>query len=942
MNKIIRPFVLASALLVAISVAPPPPLISGISTAHAQTNTAPTIALAADTGSSPSDGITNNGVVNVTGLADGATWKYVTDGGSTFTAGSDSSFTLPEGVYDANDVQVVQTVSSTDSAPALLGAVTVDTTGPELVRHNDKFADGEINTEQTHTFIFSEPVTGLEVGDFTGASVTVNRVIDSGDHITYTLYFTPSPRAATIGGNLLLSRNAVTDLAGNMGPSDRADVSALNTGGGSNTVVAADTTAPTVDFGTIDVGVIGTRQTHTIRFNQIVTGFAATDITATGATVNSLSGSGSTYTITFTPTLTSFTLTLAADSVSDTAATPNTGPAAEPAAARSGTGSATAPVVANIAPTADAGDDFSVTASTTGVTLDGSDSTDSDGTIQSYEWAHTMTGGVATTPSTAITVADGETSTFTAPDTAADLVFTLTVTDEDAATHADTVTITVTAPTEPTEPDEEEKAAEAAIAEVILSEVVRVVADQSISAIAGRVERARSQPNGTGFNFAGQQVSFGGNANASLSSTLAEMMTTHGQALEDDTLDMKSLLGNSEFTMPLNAIGGAGTGSGTTLWGSGDYRNLSGEDDDQTLDWDGDLFSLHLGVDTHITAEVIGGVAVSWSKGEIDYDDPTTTGTDPKKTYDTRMTSINPYFSWGNAHGAMWMTAGYGEGELEGDIAGTTSSNDLSMQTFAIGGNSILLQRGADTLRLKGEVSQSSLDVEQSKNAGLNGMELDANRIRLSLESTNSITRDNGARIDRKVELGIRHDGGDGTTGSGLELALGLRHIDASGLSVEGKIRALLGHEGDINEWGVSGTIKKTAGADGQGFSFAISPGYGDDASDIQRLWDDGLRDADGNASNDDATARARDYSARLDARVGYGISDINAPNWLGTGSGLLTPYTSMTLSDNSNRYRLGVQWKLGDRIDFDLVGEREDATNADDNKILLKGEFRF
>ena len=328
---------------------PPPPPISWINTAHAQTNTAPTIALAADTGSSPSDGITNNGVVNVTGLADGATWKYVTDGGSTFTAGSGSSFTLPEGVYDANDVQVVQTVSGTDSAPALLGAVTVDTTGPELVRHNDKFADGEINTEQTHTFIFSEPVTGLEVGDFTGASVTVNRVIDSGDHITYTLYFTPSPRAAVIGGNLLLSRNAVTDLAGNMGPSDRADVSALNTGGGSNTVVAADTTAPTVDLGTLAAGTIGVRQTHTIRFNQIVTGFAATDITATGATVNSLSGSGSTYIITFTPTLTSFTLTLAADSVSDTAATPNTGPATEPAAARSVTGTAVLSADADLA-----------------------------------------------------------------------------------------------------------------------------------------------------------------------------------------------------------------------------------------------------------------------------------------------------------------------------------------------------------------------------------------------------------------------------------------------------------------------------------------------------------------------------------------------------------------------------------------------------------------
>ena len=101
---------------------------------------------------------------------------------------------------------------------------------------------------------------------------------------------------------------------------------------------------------------------------------------------------------------------------------------------------------ANQPPVADAGDDFSVTASTTGVTLDGSDSTDSDGTIATYAWVHTSTGGVA--PSTAITVTPDSTNpamaTFTAPDTAAELVFTLTVTDDDAATNVNTDTNTVT------------------------------------------------------------------------------------------------------------------------------------------------------------------------------------------------------------------------------------------------------------------------------------------------------------------------------------------------------------------------------------------------------------------------------------------------------------------------------------------------------------------
>ena len=626
-------------------------------------------------------------------------------------------------------------------------------------------------------------------------------------------------------------------------------------------VTADDSVAPTVDFGTIAAGVVGTPQTVSLTFSEPVTGLMPDDFsTSTGVEGISVSGSGTTYMITFTPNAADFVLSLDANSVDDLAAIPNTGP-------------------------------------------------DSP----------------------------------------------------ERATTADST----------------------AVAEVILSEIARAIADQNISAIVGRVERARTQPNGTGFNFAGQQMLFGGNANAngggnSMSSTLAGMITTHAQSLADDTLDMKTLLGNSDFSIVIPAQSGIQSGyesalvgnetgislvpqtnyaaahtPGTlTFWGSGDYRNLSGEDEEQTLDWDGDLFSLHLGVDAHITAESIGGVAVSWSEGETDR----TTGTG-KKTYDTSMTSINPYFAWGDEYGEVWMTAGYGEGELERDIDGTTSSNDLSMQTFAIGGNSILLQRGADTLRLKGEISQSVLEVDANQDrSGLPEMEVDANRARLSLETTNSITRDNGARTDRKVELGARHDGGDGVTGSGIELGLGLRHISASGLSIEGKLRGLLGHEGDINEWGISGTIKQSAGADGQGFSFALSPGYGDDSSDLQRLWEHGLRDADGNASsgtsdaadgNADpdttARARARDYSARLDARVGYGMNGFSAPNWLGSGSGigLLTPYTALTLSDAGNRYRLGLQWKLGERIDFDLVGEHQDADD-DDNTILLKGVFRF
>ena len=69
----------------------------------------PKLSLEQDTGVSATDSITNDGKVNVSGLEAGGTWKYSTDGGTTWTTGTGTSFTLPEGTYDAGKVLVQQT-----------------------------------------------------------------------------------------------------------------------------------------------------------------------------------------------------------------------------------------------------------------------------------------------------------------------------------------------------------------------------------------------------------------------------------------------------------------------------------------------------------------------------------------------------------------------------------------------------------------------------------------------------------------------------------------------------------------------------------------------------------------------------------------------------------------------------------------------------------------
>lgn len=101
-------------------------------------------------------------------------------------------------------------------------------------------------------------------------------------------------------------------------------------------------------------------------------------------------------------------------------------------------------VPANHVPVANAGADQTVKAGAT-VTLDGSGSSDRDGDDLTYGW--TQRAGPTVTLSSATAVSP----TFTAPSSAAELRFRLTVTDEHGMKAINAVIITVTAPTtEPT------------------------------------------------------------------------------------------------------------------------------------------------------------------------------------------------------------------------------------------------------------------------------------------------------------------------------------------------------------------------------------------------------------------------------------------------------------------------------------------------------------
>ena len=114
---------------------------------------APSLRLAVDSGSSASDGLTNNATINVSGLETGATWQYNVDGSGSWATGTGTSFTATSGAHTyfvrqtdvAGNTEVSSAVGYTidQSAPATPNQTLISDTG---VSSNDGWTnDPHIN-----------------------------------------------------------------------------------------------------------------------------------------------------------------------------------------------------------------------------------------------------------------------------------------------------------------------------------------------------------------------------------------------------------------------------------------------------------------------------------------------------------------------------------------------------------------------------------------------------------------------------------------------------------------------------------------------------------------------------------------------------------------------------------------------------------------------------
>ena len=492
-----------------------------------------------------------------------------------------------------------------------------------------------------------------------------------------------------------------------------------------------------------------------------------------------------------------------------------------------------------------------------------------------------------------------------------------------------------------------------------LSRFGRTVAGQVVDAVAGRLSGPAP----------GSQVTLGGQS-IDLSALSADSVDARrtlagalGAAEEDDPLagpgpleaaqagswddpetggSVRGLTGRQLLlgsSFHLAAGGGEAGGPGYAAWGriavGGFDAEAPAEKGEVRLD--GEVTTGILGADAQ-WERWLAGVALSVSEGEGSFDQP---GVD-SGTVESSLTSVNPYVRYqASDRLSVWGLLGYGTGDMtltqaandnRGEIVTRT---DISMRLGAAGARGVLLKAGEDggiDLALRGDAFLVQMDWEKVSNETDTGA--DASRLRLVLEGGRSFALGEGAVLTPALELGLRHDGGDAETGTGVELGGRISYTDAgSGLTVEANARKLIAHEDSgYEEWGAGGSVRLDPGASGRGLSLTLAPVWGTPSSGVERLWS--ARDAAGLVRDDDFEAERR-----LEGEIGYGFG---APR----GLGVVTPYAGLSLADGGGRaWRMGARWQVMPDLTLGLEGTRRAAANDDEapqHGLMLRGTMRW
>ena len=391
---------------------------------------------------------------------------------------------------------------------------------------------------------------------------------------------------------------------------------------------------------------------------------------------------------------------------------------------------------------------------------------------------------------------------------------------------------------------------------------------------------------------------------------------------------LHDLLIGSSFRLSVGD--GDGGGSRLTGWGRAAATRFDGTADGVSMD--GEAATFLLGADA-VWDKWLAGVSVAHTLGAGSFRGVAGGGTGE---LDSTLTAVHPYLRYrATDRLSAWGVLGYGRGDLTLATAGSAWRTDTVMRMAAAGARGVLL-RGAGGLELAARmdarltriVSDAAVDESGLLGATAGG----TSRVRLLLEGSRTFAFGGTRRLTPTLELGVRRDGGDAETGTGIDLGGTLRYADAGlGLTAEASGRYLVAHEDDAyREWGASASVRIDPGTSGRGLTVAFAPSWGAAATGgAERLWS--LADARGLARG----GYAANAGMRLDADVGYGLAGFR-------GRGALLPFAGLRLTGPGRDWRTGLRWTLGEHTSLALEAmRRESAMAPPGHGVALKAALR-
>ncbi len=396
-------------------------------------------------------------------------------------------------------------------------------------------------------------------------------------------------------------------------------------------------------------------------------------------------------------------------------------------------------------------------------------------------------------------------------------------------------------------------------------------------------------------------------------------------AARSQALSGSALLGGSAFTLPLAAAGskGASGGPAWTVWGRGDWRAFEGGRSGDG--WDGSQWTGWLGMDGKLNRRLTAGVAVSHGESETDYrlDD------EFEGRLKTTLTALWPYLQMKTSNGgAVRVVLGAGTGEAEHRaFDGTVEREDLTMLAGSVSGRMPVARRSAFTLSAIGGASLAQIETDGSSSTSLGGLTATSWRLRAGMEAEHdgfALSSGSEWQVRPRGALALRQDGGDGVTGTGMEVSGGVRLSKPGsrfGLDASGHWLALHSASG-TREWGASLEARLNPAAGGRGLSLALGPSWGQQQHGTlarERLFDRERHETPQRLS--------------LTARAGYGFA---------AAGGLLTPFADMAFSGESRtqHYRTGIGFARGG-IDAALTAGHR-AGGEPDTRIGMDLRLRY